>query len=352
MDQNSDVLDNDDLHAASRKQDHIELAFKSATAAALNDTRFDYEPMLSPHIDQLPTVHIFGKDFKLPLWVSSMTGGTEKAGKINRNLATVAGKYGFGIGLGSCRSLLYSDDHLNDFKIRKYLGYDSLLYANLGIAQVQQLIDEGKTHMIQLLLDKLEADGLLIHVNPLQEWLQPEGDRFHASPVNTVQSLLQHASYKIIVKEVGQGIGPASLKALLQLPLEGIEFAAFGGTNFAKLELLRSDDVRMEQQMPLSKVGHTAIDMIQTINECGKQLGDKMLCKQFIISGGVKNFLDVFYLRNMLEYASVAGQASAMLKYAQVSQEALEQYIETQKNGLLFAQSFLHLRRQDGSHSF
>ncbi|MCO6459973.1 MAG: isopentenyl-diphosphate delta-isomerase [Saprospiraceae bacterium] len=351
MDQHSDVLDNDDLHAASRKQDHIDLAFRSATSAALNDDRFDYEPMMATHSSTLPPVSIFGKEFKLPLWVSSMTGGTEKAGLINRNLATVAGKYGFGIGLGSCRSLLYSDEYLRDFAVRKYLGDDALLYANLGIAQVQQLIDEGKTGMIRQLLSKLEADGLLIHVNPLQEWLQPEGDRFHAPPIRTIQHLLNLADYKIIVKEVGQGMGPESLEALLRLPLEGIEFAAFGGTNFAKLELMRSDQLKMEQSMALSRLGHTATDMVEIINRKGKELGEKMLCRQFIISGGVKNFLDVFYLRQKLHFDSIAGQASTMLKYAQISTEALEQYIESQKNGLLFAQSYLRIKSDPVTHS-
>ncbi|MCA0334145.1 MAG: isopentenyl-diphosphate delta-isomerase [Bacteroidetes bacterium] len=351
MDLNSEMLENDDHQAATRKQDHIELAFRSATSAALNDSRFNYEPMLSEHKSQLESITIFEKEFKLPFWVSSMTGGTEKAGNINRILATVAGKYGFGMGLGSCRALLYSDEHLADFNVRKYLGNNSLLYANLGIAQVQQLIDEKKLHLIAQLLQQLEADGLIVHVNPLQEWLQPEGDRFTIAPIHTIKTLLDQADYKIIVKEVGQGIGPESLKTLLQLPLEGIEFAAFGGTNFAKLELLRTDEDTMEHSMSLSRVGHTADDMVEIINSLGSMLGDRMLCKQFIISGGIQNFLDIHYLRMKLRYLSIAGQASAMLKYAQIGQDALEQYIETQIKGLLFGQSFLTLKTDNPLNS-
>ena len=326
MDLNSEMLENDDHQAATRKQDHIELAFRSATSAALNDSRFNYEPMLSEHKSQLESITIFEKEFKLPFWVSSMTGGTEKAGNINRILATVAGKYGFGMGLGSCRALLYSDEHLADFNVRKYLGNNSLLYANLGIAQVQQLIDEKKLHLIAQLLQQLEADGLIVHVNPLQEWLQPEGDRFSIAPIHTI-------------------------KTLLQLPLEGIEFAAFGGTNFAKLELLRTDEDTMEHSMSLSRVGHTADDMVEIINSLGSMLGDRMLCKQFIISGGIQNFLDIHYLRMKLRYLSIAGQASAMLKYAQIGQDALEQYIETQIKGLLFGQSFLTLKTDNPLNS-
>ncbi len=352
MDSNPEVLENDDLNAGSRKQDHIDLAFKSATTAALNDTRFLYEPLLGVHSHQPEPITIFEKTFRLPFWVSSMTGGTEKAGRINRVLATVAGKYGFGMGLGSCRSLLYSDEYLNDFAVRKYLGGDSVLFANLGIAQVQQLIDEGKRFMIDTLLDKLEADGIIIHVNPLQEWLQPEGDRYTKRPLDTIRRILDDTDCKIIVKEVGQGMGPESLEALLTLPIEGIEFAAFGGTNFAKLELMRGEEEDMKEIMPLAKVGHTADEMVRMVNAIGARLGDNMLCRQFIISGGIQNFLDIHYLRNSLNFPSVAGQASKMLRYAQKGEEALEQHINSQLKGLTFAQNFLKVRKDSDIQYF
>jgi len=350
MDPNPEVLENDDLNADIRKQDHIDLAFKSATAAAMNDSRFLYEPLLGVHSEWQEEMVIFGKTFRLPFWVSSMTGGTEKAARINRVLATVAGKYGFGMGLGSCRSLLYNDEYLSDFAVRKYLGDDAVLFANLGIAQVQQLIDEGKTSMIKTLLDKLEADGLIIHVNPLQEWLQPEGDRYTKRPLDTIKALLENSDYKIIVKEVGQGMGPQSLEALLALPIEGIEFAAFGGTNFAKLELMRGSEEKRQEIMPLAKIGHTAEEMVQLVNHLGKRLGDNMRCRQFIISGGIQNFLDIHYLRSSLNYPSLAGQASKMLRYAQIGEGALDEYIDTQLKGLAFAQNFLRIREDANTY--
>jgi isopentenyl-diphosphate delta-isomerase len=116
---------------------------------------------------------------------------------------------------------------------------DQPLYINLGIAQIEQLLNNNDSVRIKELINKLDADGLIIHVNPMQEWLQPEGDRFRQSPIDTIKRVIDIADFKIIVKEVGQGMGPASLKSLLALPLEAIDFAANGGTNFALLEILR-----------------------------------------------------------------------------------------------------------------
>jgi len=344
MPHNLNDLKNADFQPEGRKQDHIELAFASSMQAALNDDRFSYEPMLAAHQDHLEPVTIFGKTFKAPFWVSSMTGGTEKASQINKNLATVAGRFGFGMGLGSCRSLLYSDEHLADFDVRKYLGDEVPLYANLGIAQVEQLVDSKNTKVIRELIKKISADGLIVHVNPLQEWLQPKGDRFKKPPIDTIKTLLDTLKYPVIVKEVGQGIGRESLECLLQLPLEGIEFAAFGGTNFAKLELMRNKEHFSESAEPLSRIGHTAVEMVGYINSASMHLKEKMLCRQFIISGGITNFLDGYFLKEKLNFPAVIGQASTMLKYAQISEEMLSAYVQSQIEGLLFANAFLKIK--------
>ena len=344
MPHDTNDLKNSDFQPEGRKQDHIELAFASATEAAMNDDRFSYEPMLSAHLSALEPTEFLGKTFNAPFWVSSMTGGTEKASKINKNLATVAGRFGFGMGLGSCRSLLYSNEHLADFDVRKYLGDKMPLYANLGIAQVEQLIANGNVQVIKDLVKKVSADGLIVHVNPLQEWLQPSGDRFTTSPIETIKQLLEKLDLPVIVKEVGQGMGMKSMEELLKLPLEAIEFAAFGGTNFAKLELMRGSKEGMEASMSLARVGHTAHEMIQYIDELEWRLKEDMLCKQFIISGGVRNFLDGYYLMEQLPYPCVIGQASTMLKYAQESEEALSNFVQQQINGLLFAKAFLKIK--------
>ncbi|TAH20307.1 MAG: type 2 isopentenyl-diphosphate Delta-isomerase [Cytophagales bacterium] len=337
-------IESEDIGAALRKQDHITLAFKSQISLNQIDNRFYYDPILAAHPKKEKTNFTFlGKQMNAPIWVSSMTGGTALARTINQNLARACGEYGLGMGLGSCRQLLDSDEFLEDFSVRKFVG-NQPLFANLGIAQVEKILFRGEVHKIELLVRKLEADGLIIHVNPLQEWLQPEGDHISRAPIDTISELLQITDLKIIVKEVGQGMGYESLKALFQLPLEAIDFAANGGTNFALLELLRSDETKYKTFQDLAAVGHSADEMVGFTNMIINELGAKMKCKQVIISGGVKNFLDGYYYVHKIQLPAIYGQASSFLKFAQDKYESLQKYVESQLQGLAVAQCFLKVK--------
>jgi len=344
----SNLPEDIDPTAVSRKRDHIELAFQSQVEEGKLDQRFYYEPLLSGHPDdrQSPAFSFLNKIMQTPIWVSSMTGGTELAKTINYNLARACQEFGMGMGLGSCRSLLYSDEYFEDFNVRPTLGEKVPFYANLGIAQVEQLILEGKVYLVRDLIQKLQADGLIIHVNPMQEWLQPEGDHFQRPPIETIYDFLdQQSDLSIIVKEVGQGMGHESLKSLFQLPLSAVEFAANGGTNFAKLELLRNSPLKQAVYSHLSFVGHSAEEMVDMTNTITQELGEKMRCKQVIVSGGIKNFLDGFYLINKLSISCVYGQASGFLKHARGTYEELHPYVEAQVEGLKLAKAFLRIKR-------
>lgn len=340
------VLDvgEDDPTAAARKRDHIELAFRSKVEEAQLDRRFHYEPLLAAHPEprSLPPFPFLGKTLRVPLWVSSMTGGTDWARTINTNLARACREFGMGMGLGSCRSLLYSNDTLSDFDVRLLIGEEQPLYANLGIAQLEQLIEHGELERITGLVAKLRADGLIIHVNPLQEWLQPEGDRFKQPPLETIVQVLEALpSLSVIVKEVGQGMGPQSLRALLKLPLAAIDFAAGGGVNFALLELLRSDPALLEAYQPLAQVGHSAEEMADMCNQLLDELGPERQCGQLIISGGIRDFLDGYYLTRKVKLPAVYGKASGFLRHARGDYEELRRYVDTQVRGLEIANAYL-----------
>lgn len=333
-----------DSNAQNRKQDHIELAFKSQTAISLIDKRFSYEPVLAAHPSNVITEKPFlDKKIQTPIWVSSMTGGTEKAFKINSNLAKACAHFKMGMGLGSCRSLLESKERLKDFDFRKTIGNDLPFYANLGIAQVEYLLSENKEQKILDLIQLLEVDGLIVHINPLQEWLQPEGDKISVPPIDTLKRLIDKVNTKLIVKEVGQGMGKESLKALMKLPIQAIEFAAHGGTNFSKIELLRSQPEKQTLYKSIINIGHSAEEMVIDVNSI-KAENDDVLCDNFIISGGIKNFLDGYYLMKKLNAKSVYGQASELLKYAEKSYDELHQYLEMQVEGLKLAEKFLRLK--------
>jgi isopentenyl-diphosphate delta-isomerase len=333
----------EDPTAVSRKKDHIDLALKSRIDAAKLDPRFYYEPLFTAHPipGSLPTLDFAGKILRAPLWVSSMTGGTAMANTINHNLARACREFGMGMGLGSCRQLLYSNEMLPDFDVRAAIGPDQPLFANLGIAQLEQLIDAGETARIEELIGKLQADGLIIHVNPLQEAMQPEGDLFKHPPLETIETVLRNFPGAVIVKEVGQGFGPDSLRALLQLPLAAVEFAAGGGTNFAKLELLRSEPAKQMIFEKIAAVGHSAAQMNSFIHAAVEQLGAKRRVERLIISGGIQHFLDGYYLIQTSEIPAVYGQAAAFLEHAQGNYEDLQTFVQSQIRGLELAYAFL-----------
>ncbi|MCP3659899.1 MAG: type 2 isopentenyl-diphosphate Delta-isomerase [Bacteroidetes bacterium] len=326
-----------------RKSEHLKLALESQTKADNLDRRFYYEPLLSNNnlnyeFDEL---NWFGKKIKTPIWVSSMTGGTLPAKKINYNIAKACNEFGMGMGLGSCRILLENKKLLDHFMVRNIIGNKYPLFANLGIAQIEKMLYNDQIHLIHDLISDLDADGLIIHINLLQEFLQNEGDQINYPPIKTLKHFLKEVNYPIIIKEVGQGMGPKSIKAVLSLPIEAFEFAAFGGTNFSKLEINRNDKQKTYPKYnPLSLIGHDINDMIQYINAFDRDIK----CNKFIISGGIQNFLDGYYAMEKLKFPSIYGQASKILKYAKKDYKTLYEYLTIQINGLKIASKILEIK--------
>lgn len=327
-----------------RKDSHVALALEARNEAI--DERFYYEPMMAAHPKQEEKwpVNIGTKKLDYPVWISSMTGGTAKTNEINKRLAKAAGKFGLGMGVGSARIALEAPEKIKDFDLRPLLGPDCPYFLNFGIAQIEKMIKSKSLPAIKDLVCQLDADGVIIHVNPLQEWMQPEGDRIEQPPMDTIKYFLEALDLPLIVKEVGQGFGYESMKALLQLPLAAVEFAANGGTNFSKLELLRNH-TKSKYLMPFVQVGQSAGEMVALSNQIMDELGNKIKCRTFIVSGGIKNFLDGYYYIQRSEGNAVYGQASEMLKQAQVSQVALEDFIQNQVEGLMLARTFLTVKK-------
>jgi isopentenyl-diphosphate delta-isomerase len=328
-----------------RKNDHIALAFSAQVESALADTRFNYEPMLGSHLRGEPEpIPFLGKTLRVPIWVSSMTGGSQEARTINRNLAQACHEFGMGMGLGSCRILLDQKDHFDDFNVRDLIGNDLPLFANIGIVQLEEMLANGSHGKLVDLVEDLRADGLIIHVNPIQEWLQKEGDVLKKTPIETIEAFLALTGMKIIVKEVGQGMGPQSISRLMNLPIAALEFAAFGGTNFAKIELARISPQNQELYSPLALVGHPAGEMLDTINSL-VQSGKPLACSQLIITGGIRSFLDGHYFMSKSLLPAIYGQASGFLRFARGDYRELQTYVAGQINGLKFASAFLQIRK-------
>ncbi len=323
-----------------RKNDHLDLAISSQVHSKNFD--LNYEPMISGHpLDVDLSLNFLGRKFKAPIWFSSMTGGAENAKLINSNLAKVADKYSLGMGLGSCRCLLDSDERISDFDIKSLMP-NSPLYTNIGIAQIEKIVRSSDYKKLINLQDKLRADGLIIHVNPLQEWAQPEGDRYHTSPVALISLILQVTDIPIVVKEVGQGFGPKSMKALAKLKLQAIEFASLGGTNFTLLEQSRhtaSESGKKQSLGHLAYVGHTKEEMISFYNEIDSSV---INCNEIIISGGISSSLEGYVLSKKLKAKSVVGYGSTLLKYAK-DFNALDEFIHSEIENLKLANNLFEV---------
>ena len=328
--------------ASDRKLEHIQLALESQTKLSEQDLRFNYEPLLAAHPENTDlSIDFLGKKLQTPIWVSSMTGGTGVARTINGNIARACREFGLGMGLGSCRKILFNKTDWADFDFRDEIG-DQPFWANLGVAQVEELLASKNIQAVIDLVGELRADGLIVHVNPLQEWFQPEGNRLKQSPLQTIQQLLDQMSLKVIVKEVGQGFGPESLRELLALPIEAIEFGAYGGTNFSKLEMLRDDQLKLEASLPFAFVGQSAGQMVDSVNQILKE-NPNPACRQLIISGGIQNALDGYYLTSKSQLPAVFGMASAVLKHASESYESLQNFLQNQIQVLSLAKAYLKI---------
>ena len=138
------------------------------------------------------------------------------------------------MGLGSCRPLLEEPERLDDFNLRPILG-NELPYDDIGVAQLDEILQSTELQQRwKNVLNDLDVDGVFVHVNPLQEWLQPEGDQFSRSSLEIIKDYIEIESKPVLVKEVGQGFGYQSLIELDKLDIAGVETRRFWGNKFFK----------------------------------------------------------------------------------------------------------------------
>lgn len=322
----------------SRKNEHINLAVMGQENNKVDLRNTTYEPMMTAHNhSQSLEVRVAGKKLSAPLWISSMTGGTSDGMNLNAILAKAAAKAQIGFSLGSCRVLLEDKAKLNDFDFRELMGDDACLWGNLGIAQLSELVKNNNLNQLADLVSKLRWDGLFIHVNPIQEYVQLSGDRWEESPIKILETFLTKMEIPLIVKEVGSGMGPSSLKALCELPLVGIEFGSHGGTNFPKIEKLRRDELASPYN-ELTQLGHNMEEMCAWWNAlAGEYTKEKVL----ILSGGLRSLLKAYDLAFPLKGTKIFGQAMPYLRMAQSGVSDLDNYIHSQKEVLAFYKNYL-----------
>jgi isopentenyl-diphosphate Delta-isomerase len=301
----------------SRKAEHIRINVEEDVAAKGVDPGFDrwrFRHAALPEIDlddvDLRT-ELLGKQAGAPILVSCMTGGTDEARQINLRLAAAAQSRRLPMGLGSCRVLLENPDVLPTFAVRS-TAPDVLLLANLGAVQLNRGVGSDDCRR---LLEMLEADALVLHLNPLQEALQPEGDTCFAGLLEKIARLCSALPAPVIVKEVGWGIAEDLVVALLAAGVAAVDVAGAGGTSWSEVERHRiGDPVRARVAAAFAGWG---IPTAEAIQRARRAAPDACL----IASGGVRSGIDV--AKAIALGANAAGVAGPLLRAAVLSDRAI-----------------------------
>ena len=316
---------------AQRKADHIrinleeDVSFPNLTTG-LERYRLVHQALPEVDLDQVQTdIEVLDKVLQVPLLISSMTGGTPEAERINLHLAEAAEAAGIAMGLGSQRVALEHPEHARTFQVRR-VAPNILLFANLGAVQ----LNRGYTvEHCQRAVDMVEADALILHLNPLQEALQAEGDVHWAGLARKIETVCNKLSVPVIAKEVGWGISPQTARLLADVGVAAIDVAGGGGTSWAAVEYHRAADPHLRRlAREFADWGLPTADSLVMVREV---LPDIPL----FASGGLRTGIDI--AKCIALGADLAGIAGPFLKAAAISAEAVYEEIQAVMRSLRVA---------------
>lgn len=321
----------DDLE--QRKSQHLDLVQREEVEPEgvdplLSCVRLVHRALPELSLDEVDlSAELCGKQLKAPLMIVGMTGGTERAGQINRDLAALAQEMGVAFGVGSMRVLLDQPEVLATFSVKP--SRPPLLCANLG---AQQLVQRG-AEAAQRLIEVLGADGICIHLNPAQELVQDGGDRDFRGQLDAIGLLVQQiGADHVLVKETGCGIGPAVVRELWERGVRTVDVSGAGGTSWPRVEQMRArSDGSRELGQLLSAWGIPTAACVAAARAAAPQM-------QIVASGGIRDGLDA--ARALALGADVAGFALPMVRAHQeggveAARAVLRGFIDSVKAAML-----------------
>lgn len=305
-----------------RKKEHLDIALTRDVSSASVSTGFEDYAFVHQALPEInladvdTSIRLFGKALGSPIVISSMVGGIDEATPINRNLAIAAQELGLAMGVGSQRPLIEEPETLASYDVRD-VAPDILLFANLGAVQLNHGYDV--THC-QRIVDIIEADALLLHLNPLHEALQPEGDTAFAGLLAKIEKVCRAVSVPVIVKEVGFGISAEVASKLVAVGVAGIDVAGSGGTSFSQVERWRTlDKADIDTANAFVGWGIPTADSLKMVRHACPEV-------PLIASGGLRTGVDV--AKALVLGADGVGIASPLLKPASISDEEVIRYLK------------------------
>lgn len=305
----------------NRKTEHIRIAENEKVTSDHNywdDVRIIHQPLPEVDFDHIDTSTDFiGTKLDYPMVISSMTGGTQLAKKINSNLAAAAEEFGLAMGVGSMRAAVEKKDLADTFSVIN----DHKIKAKIANIGAPQLINQAKPAFtdkdIEYLFNLIEADYLIVHFNFLQEMVQPEGDRNSEGILKRVAELAE--SYPVIAKETGNGISREAAMQLRDAGVKAIDVGGLGGTSFAAIEYYRAKNANDEEKMHTGlSFWNWGIPSAASIKYCSVGI-------PVIGSGGLRNGLDL--AKAVMVGGIAGGFARHLLKNADSSYDELKKQI-------------------------
>lgn len=307
---------------SQRKTDHIRINLEEDVASGLTTglERFSFIHEALPDLNlsevELNTSFL-GKPLKAPILISSMTGGTQDARRINRNLAEAAQAAGIAMGVGSQRAALEDPSLAETFQVRD-LAPDVLLFSNLGAIQLNHGL---KVEDCLRAIEMIAADALVLHLNPLQEAVQAEGDTQFAGLLGKIEQVCKASPVPVIAKEVGWGLSGETAARLVSAGVAAVDVAGAGGTSWSQVEMHRAQSAS-QAQVAASFIdwGIPTAESIQMVKQALPDI-------PIIASGGLRTGVDI--AKTIALGASLGGLAGPFIKAANISAEAVSEVIET-----------------------
>jgi isopentenyl-diphosphate delta-isomerase len=305
---------------SSRKSDHIRINLEenvsSGLTTGLESYRFIHQALPEINLEDVSLeLDLFGKKLKAPVLISSMTGGTSQASVLNRRLAEAAQECGIAMGLGSQRAAIEQPGLAETYQVRD-IAPDVLLFANLGAVQLNYSygVDECRRAV-----EMIAADALILHLNALQEAVQPEGDTLFAGLLGKIEAVCKALPVPVIAKEVGWGFSENNARQLANAGVQAIDVAGAGGTSWTQVEMHRAQN---ESQARLAAAfldwGIPTAEAILNVHRATPQL-------TIFASGGLRTGIDI--AKCIALGATLGGMASPFLKAANHSVEETVQTI-------------------------
>ena len=306
---------------SSRKQEHVELtigrdvSFQTKTSG-FERWEFQHNALPEMNFSEVdPSTKFLGKNLALPFLISSMTGGYEDATRINRQLAEVCAEKRLAMGVGSQRQALQDKKFHRSFSVVREVAPDIPIFGNIGAAEVARLTDVSP---VMKLADLIRADGFAVHLNPLQEFLQPEGNPEFRGVLKGIEMLVKELPIPVIVKEIGAGISLPVAKKLADAGVKIIDVAGAGGTSWAGVEILRRSKGKKSPSQAAGNAersggsfwdwGIPTVDALRQV--CSLKAQNPSLT--IIASGGISSGLDV--AKSIAFGADLVGAARLMLR--------------------------------------